>query len=164
MSELQRYYHIWYWCYSYWKTYQSGMTWGNISLISQYQHGMGPEAVPGTELPCIPVPIGTRFYLPDARHKWAWDLIWVPDLYESFKLVPNTSKYLPGMKRKKTLYQDQSGNICSKVDNSPTLKYTMNAVFSYPGLNFTLHPLEHHERWMVSGEEKKICWVPDFSS
>jgi hypothetical protein len=59
------------------------------------------------------------------------------------------------MKGEKNPISEPVWYICSKVDNTPTLKHTMNAVFSDPGLNFTLHSLEHHERWMVSGEEKQ---------
>jgi len=72
---------------------------------------------------CLFIPVlllGTRFHLPDARRKSALDLIWVPDWYESFKLVTNTSKYLPGMKWKKP----KPWMLCSQSD---------------PGLNLTLY-------------------------
>ncbi len=153
-----------------WKTYQSGMTWGNISLIIPVPAWYGTWG--SSRYRTVFYTTSTNRYvpgflsLPDARHKWALDLIWVQDWYESLlKLVPNTSKYLPGIKGEKKphirtslvyiyvpkLITDQHWNIpwmlCSQILAS-TSPY---------------NPPEHHERWMVSGEENTICWIPVFS-
>ncbi len=145
MSELQRYYCIWYWCYWYLKNipvrydlrqYQPYYT--STSMVWDLRQFQVQNCLLYTTSTNRYVP--GFFSLPDARHKWALDLIWVQDWYESLlKLVPNTSKYLPGIKGgKKPHIRTSLVYICSKVHNRPTLKYTMNAVFSDPGLNFTL--------------------------